>query len=460
MENNKSSSHDKDPFKPISKDEINQSITKALEQGDNKLLKSIITGIHYADLADYLNFAKYDQRYRILELLNDHINPEILLEFDIDVLRSLIDILGKKRSALLINKLEADDAIYLLDDFSEKEKRNILSHIPLNNRRLLKKGLEYPKNSAGILMQTNFVAVKDEGTVGNVLDYLSGNDKLPEDLDEIFIVNKTNVPVGFVYVSQLIRNKRDVLIKDIMNNKLQPVSTNLDQEEVSYIFRHYDLSSVPVVNKSKKMVGVIYLDQILDVVEEEAEEDIMKLGGVNILDIYTAFFRTAIQRFPWLFFNLLTACLTSFMISLFDNTIEKIVTLAAVMPIVASTGGNAGTQTVTVAVRAIANKDITDTNVWQIITKEISACALNGVLLGVLGAVILLFIYQDLSLSFIFALAVAINFTIAGLLGSIIPITLNKIDVDPAIASSVLLTFLTDIVGFCLFLGLASTFIA
>ncbi len=460
METLKSSSHDNDPFNPIAKNEINQSITNALEQGDNKLLKSIITSIHYADLADYLNFAKYEQRYKILELLNDHINPEILLEFDIDVLRSLIEILGKKRTASLINKLEADDAIYLLDDFSEEEKRNILAHIPLINRKLLKKGLEYPKNSAGILMQTNFVAVKDEGNVGDVLDYLGGNDKLPEDLDEIFILNKSNVPVGFVYVSQLIRNKHDVLIKDIMNNKLQLIPTNVDQEEVSYIFRHYDLSSAPVVNKSKKMVGVIYLDQILDVVEEEVEEDIMKLGGVNILDIYSAFFRTAIQRFPWLFFNLLTACFTSFLISLFDNTIEKIVTLAAVMPIVASTGGNAGTQTVTVAVRAIANKDITDANAWRIITKEISACALNGLLLGVLGAIILLFIYQDLNLSFIFALAVAINFTIAGFLGSIIPITLNKIGADPAIASSVLLTFLTDIVGFCLFLGLASVFIA
>ncbi len=460
MENNKSSSHDKETFKSVSKDEINQSISKAFENGDDKLLKSIITDIHYADLADYLNFAKYDQRHKILELLDNNINPEILLEFDIDVLRSLIEILGKKRTALLINKLETDDAIYLLDDFSEQEKREVLSHIPLINRKILRKGLEYPKNSAGILMQTNFVAVKEEGNVGNVLDYLSSNDKLPEDLDEIFIFNKSNIPVGFVYVSQLIRNKREVLIKDIMNNKLQLVSTNLDQEEVSYIFRHYDLSSAPVVNKSKKMVGVIYLDQILDVVEEEVEEDIMKLGGVNILDIYSAFFRTAIQRFPWLFFNLLTACFTSVMISLFDTTIEKIVTLAAIMPIVASMGGNAGTQTVTVAVRAIANKDITEANVWKIITKEISACALNGVLLGVLGAIILLFIYQDVSLCFIFALAVAINFTIAGFLGSLIPITLNKMGADPAIASSVLLTFLTDIVGFCLFLGLASVFIA
>lgn len=460
MENNKSSSHDKETFKSVSKDEINQSISKAFENGDDKLLKSIITDIHYADLADYLNFAKYDQRHKILELLDNNINPEILLEFDIDVLRSLIEILGKKRTALLINKLETDDAIYLLDDFSEQEKREVLSHIPLINRKILRKGLEYPKNSAGILMQTNFVAVKEDGNVGNVLDYLSSNDKLPEDLDEIFIVNKSNIPVGFVYVSQLIRNKREVLIKDIMNNKLQPVSTNLDQEEVSYIFRHYDLSSAPVVNKSKKMVGVIYLDQILDVVEEEVEEDIMKLGGVNILDIYSAFFRTAIQRFPWLFFNLLTACFTSVMISLFDATIEKIVTLAAIMPIVASMGGNAGTQTVTVAVRAIANKDITEANVWKIIMKEISACALNGALLGILGAMILLFIYQDISLCFIFALAVAINFTIAGFLGSLIPITLNKMGADPAIASSVLLTFLTDIVGFCLFLGLASVFIA
>jgi magnesium transporter len=459
MENQKISLPKENTVKTIAKDDINNAINQAFEQGDDKLLKSIITSIHYADLADYINFAKYEQRQKIIELLDDKINPEILLEFDIDVLRSLIEILGKKKFAQLVNKLDVDYAIGLLDDLTEDERDEILSYIPLISRRNLKKGLEYPKNSAGILMDTNFVAIQEDSNVGDVLDYLSGNNKLPEDLDEIFVVDKNLTPVGSVFIGQLIRNKKDVPIKNIMHKELQPVSTNLDQEEVSYIFRHYDLNSVPVVNKSKKMVGVIYLDQILDVVEEEVEEDIMKLGGVNILDIYSAFFKTATQRFPWLFFNLLTACFTSIMINLFDNTIQKIVTLAAIMPIVASMGGNAGTQTVTVAVRAIANKDITPANAWRVILKEIYACALNGILLGVLGAIILLFIYQDVNLCFVFALAVAINFTVAGFLGSIIPITLNKIGADPAIASSVLLTFLTDIIGFCLFLGLASLLI-
>ncbi len=456
MENKKLLLLEENGGKAPIKDEINHSINLAFEQENDKQLKSIITRIHYADLADYINFAKYEQRQKIIELLNNKINPEILLEFDIDVLRSLKEILGKKKFSTLVGKLDSDDAIYLLDDFNEDEKSEILANITSLSRKNLKKGLEYPKNSAGILMQSNFITLQDDSSVGDVLEYLSGNSKLPEDLDEMYVVSKGKKPVGSIYVSQLIRNKHNALIKKIMHKELQLVSTHLDQEEVSYILRHYDLNSVPVVNKSNKMVGVIYLDQIVDVVEEEVEEDIMKLGGVNIIDIYSAFFKTAIQRFPWLFFNLLAACLTSVMISLFDATIEKIVILAAIMPIVASTGGNAGTQTVTVMVRAIANKDITSANAWQIILKEIYACAINGLLLGILGAVILLIIYKDINLSLIFTLAVMINFTIAGFLGSFIPITLSRIGSDPAIASSVLLTFLTDIIGFCLFLGLAS----
>lgn len=443
----------------LAKGEISNSIDQAFEHGNDRQLKSIITSIHYADLADYINFASAGERSKIFALLGPRISPEILLEFDIDVLRSVLDILGLERFSLLISKLELDDAIDLLDDFSSDEKEEILAHVPLISRKALKKGLDYPKNSAGIIMQTHFVAIKEDSNVGDVLAYLSSDSKLPDDLDEIFILDKTLKPVGTVHISKLIRNKPDVAVSKIMDKELQLVPTHIDQEEVSYIFRHYDLNSAPVVNKHKKMVGVIYLDQILDVVEEEAEEDLMKLGGVKMLDIYSAFFKTATQRFPWLFFNLLTACLTSFMISLFGVTIEKLVILAAIMPIVASMGGNAGTQTVTVAVRAIANKDITVANSWQIIVKEVSACTLNGLLLGVVGAIILLFIYQNVNLCLIFACAVTFNFAIAGFLGSLIPITLSRLGADPAIASSVLLTFLTDLVGFCLFLGMASLLI-
>lgn len=440
----------------LARGELSDSIDKAFANKDNALLASIINNVHYADLADYLDFASFEQRKHIIELLNEDFKPEILQEFKIDVLRSMVGILGVEKFVALLSKLDNDHAIDLLDDFDNEEKELFLSHMPPGIRKVIKTGLEYPKNSAGIIMLTNFIAVKEDDTVGNALDQIANSPDLPEELDEIFVLDKKSRPIGVLHVTKLIRNKHDVAVKKIMEKDIQLLPATMDQEEVSYIFRHYDLSAAPVVNKSNKMVGVICIDQIVDVVEEEAEEDIMKLGGVKILDIYSAFFKTATQRFPWLFFNLLTACLTSVVINMFGSTIEQMVTLAAIMPIVASMGGNAGTQTVTVAVRAIANKDITVANSLQVIGKEIAACALNGLMLGLIGAVILLLIYHSLKISIIFALAVIINFSIAGLLGSVIPISLTRLGTDPAISSSVLLTFLTDLMGFCLFLGLAS----
>lgn len=453
---NEASNLDESTKNAIAKGEISNVIDSAFANQDFKLLKSIITSVHYADLADYIDFANKEERSKIIELLGDKFNPEMLTEFSVDVLRSIMGIVGQKKFATILSKLDPDEAIELLDDLSEDEKAEIFIRVSPGFRKILKAGLNYPKNSAGILMQNNFLAVRASEHVGEVLKQIANSSKLPDNFDEVFVVDKDSQPIGTVHISKLIRNKSSVIAEKIMNDQIQPIPVDMDQEDVSYIFRHYDLSAAPVVNKNGKMVGVIHIDQIVDVVEEEAEEDIMKLGGVKILDIYSAFFKTATQRFPWLFFNLLTACFTSYMISMFGTTIEKMVILAAIMPIVASTGGNAGTQTVTVAVRAIANKDITLSNATQVIFKEIASCALNGLLLGLLGGIILLFIYDSFDISLIFTLAVLINFAIAGCLGSLIPITLSRLGADPAIASSVLLTFLTDIVGFCLFLGMAS----
>lgn len=440
----------------ITKDELTSSINDAIESGNDLVLKKIITNIHYADLADYINFANQEQRRKILSLLSNKIKPEILLEFEEEVIKSLIEILGIKSFASLVAKLDSDDAVEFLDDLKEDEKNLILSNIPTKKRKTLRQGLSYPTNSAGILMHRNYVTVKENKIVGEILDFLEGNTELPDDYDEIYIVDPKNQPVGNIQLSKLLQSKKSSKITDVMNKDIQPVDALLDQEEVSYIFRHYDLGSVPVVNKFKKMIGVIDVDQIIDVIEEEVEEDIMKMGGVGITDIYSAYFKTAIQRFPWLFTNLLMACATSLVIAYFEGEIQKVVVLAAVMPIVASMGGNAGTQTVTVAVRAIANKDITTSNVTKVILKEVTACALNGLLLGILGGFILLILYENMNLSSIFALAVLINFTLAGLWGATIPITLDKFGFDPAISSSVFLTFLTDFLGFFIFLGLAS----
>ncbi len=443
----------------ITKDELNSSIDDAIESGNDVLAKKILTNIHYADLADYISFASKDQRKKVLALLKDKIDPEILLEFEEEVVKSLIEIWGVKKTTSLINKLDVDEAVDFLSDLDEEYRNNILDDMPVKRRRLIRQGLSYPANSAGILMHSNYVSVRDTKKVGEVLDYLEGNTSLPEDYDELYIVDAKNRPVGNVQLSKLLQSKKSDKISKVMNKDIQAVDVLLDQEEVSYIFKHYDLGSVAVVNKFYKMIGVIDIDQIIDVIEEEAEEDLMRMGGIGNSDIYSAYFKTAIQRFPWLFVNLVMACVTSLIIAQFEDEIQKIVVLAAIMPIVASMGGNAGTQTVTVAVRAIANKDITSSNVWRVVTKEIVACALNGLLLGMIGAFILLVLYQNINLSSIFALAVVINFTLAGLSGAMIPIMLDRFGFDPAISSSVFLTFLTDFLGFFIFLSLASIFL-
>ncbi len=442
----------------ITKDELTHSINEAILSGNDKLLKKIITNIHVADLADYISFADYDQRRKIITILNDKLDPEILLEFEEDVVKSLIEIMGIKKFAGFVDQLNSDDAVEFLDDLNnEDEKNEILEYLPPTKQKILRQGLSYPKNSAGILMHGDYVAVRDNKTIGEILDYLEENSDLPEDYDEIYVIDSKGRPVGNLRLSKILQSKKFQNISNVMSKDIQLINVMLDQEEVSYIFKHYDLISAPVVNKFGKMVGVIDVDQIIDVIEEEAEEDIMRMGGINnITDIYSAYFKTAVQRFPWLFVNLIMACVTSLIIAHFASEIQQIVVLAAIMPIVASMGGNAGTQTVTVAVRAIANKDITTLNIWRVISKEIIACALNGLLLGILGGFILLMLYQDVNISSIFVMAVTINFTLAGLWGSMIPIVLNRMGFDPAISSSVFLTFLTDFLGFFIFLWLAS----
>ena len=452
----KASSHDE---RTIIKDELTQKINSALETDNTQELREIVSSTHYADLADYINFSNHEQREKIIKTTGKQLNPEILLEFEIDVLRSLKSIFGTKNFALLINNIDIQDSIPLIDDFNDEEKAEILSYFSIAKRNSILKGLSYPKDSVGTLMQGIYVAVDGNDTVGKVLDQLVGNKKLPESCDEIFIVDKKNKPIGSLHITKLIRSKATTKVKSIMSTEMQLIEASLDKEEASYIFRHYDLTSAPVINKQKQMVGVIYLDQIIEVIEEEAEEDIMKLGGINITDLYSAFFKTATRRFPWLFFNLLTACLTSVIISKFKDQIEQLVILAAIMPIVGSMGGNAGTQSVTVAVRAIANKDITSSNILQVVSKEIAACALNGLILGLLGGTILFLLYNNLSVCGIFALAVTINFILAGLWGGMIPIIIDKMGLDPAISSGVLLTFLTDFLGFFIFLALASLLI-
>jgi magnesium transporter len=440
----------------LNQDKLTHDIDDAIKANDNKRLREIVSNTHYADLADYINFASQDQKRRIIRVAADKLDPHILLEFDATVLSSVRQLFTKKQFSLLISELDVQNIVQLFDDLPKVDSNAILSCVPTPKKEAVLKYLAYPKDSAGILMHDKYVAVDRNKTVAEALKSLIDAQDLPKECDEIFVVDSQSRPIGRVYVNTLIRSGRQQKIADIMDKDLQIISAEVDQEEVAYKFRHYDLTSAPVVDKRKRMVGIILVDQIVQVMTEETEEDILRSVGVNMSDIYLAFFKTAIKRFPWLFFNLITACLTSIIISKFKSQIEELVILAAILPIVASMGGNAGTQSATIAIRAIANKDIITSNWFQVISKEVCACAINGLVLGLLGGVILFLLYNNLHVCGVFALAVTINFVLAGFWGGMIPIVINKIGLDPAISSSVLLTFLTDFLGFFIFLSLAS----
>jgi magnesium transporter len=319
--------------------------------------------------------------------------------------------------------------------------------------------LAYPEDSAGRLLVKEVVTVPEFWTVGQIIDYLRATPEIPKDFYQIFVVDPKFTPVGGLRLSRVMCSERSVSVKDIMEDNIKPVRADMDQEEVAYLFRQYGLVSTPVVSEEGRMIGAISVDDVVDIMEEEAEEDILHLGGVGETDLFSGLSRTVAHRFPWLMINLVTAVIASVVIGQFEGSIEKLAALAVLMPIVASMGGNAGTQTLTVAVRAIATKELTSANAIRVIGKEIAVGSLNGIVFAVIAGVITYLWYGQLGLSLIFAAATIITLTLAGFVGALIPLGLVRVGVDPAIASSVVLTTVTDVVAFGLFLGLAAWWI-
>jgi magnesium transporter len=331
---------------------------------------------------------------------------------------------------------------------------------PAAVRATLKQGLAFPEDSAGRLMQRDFVAVPTFWTVGETIDFLREADDLPNDFYDIFVVDPGHRPVGTVAVSRVLRSRRPVAMEQIMAAELTSVPVDLDQEEVAYIFAQHDLISTPVVDAAGRLIGVIMVDDIVDVIHEEAEEDLMHLGGVHEDDLYADVLVTGRARFSWLCLNLLTAILASVVIAFFQATIERIVMLAVLMPIAASMGGNAGTQTLTVVVRAIAMKDLTPANAWRVFSKEVLVGVLNGLSFAAIVGIVAWAWSGDGAIGLVMAAAMTVTMIVAGIVGTAIPIGLSRTGVDPAVASSVFLTTITDVVAFLAFLGLAAWFLA
>ncbi len=436
--------------------ELIRVIRAALEDEDLARVEALVVPLHAADMADLLEMVSADERRLIVDLLRPDFDPDILAELEETVRDEVVGQLDTHEIAAAFAQLDSDDALYLIEDLDEAERREVLEAVPAADRAWAEQSLSYPENSAGRLMQRELVSIPAYWTVGQTIDYLRSAEDLPDEFYDLYIVDPDHVPAGYVPLSRAIRTRRPVLMSDIMDPEPRTIRADEDQEDVAYLFEQYDLVSAPVVDDTGRLIGVITVDDVVEVIGEEAEEDIMRLGGVIETDLHEPAWRTTRRRFVWLLVNLATAILASMVIGLFDASIEQMVALAVLMPIVASMGGNAGTQTLTVTVRALATKDVTPANTLRLIGKEGVVGFANGILFAIItGAVTVVWFGQPM-LGGVIAAAMVINMVVAGLSGILIPLGLDRVGVDPAIAATVLLTTVTDIVGFFVFLGLAA----
>lgn len=436
--------------------EFVRAVEDALASDDNAEIRGLAGALHEADLADLIEFLQPDERVRLIEALGEDFNVEALPQLEEPVRDQVIDVLPNEQVAEAVSALESDDAVYLLEDLDEDDQKDILAKLTVGERVTLRRSLQFPEDSAGRLMQADIIAVPPYWTVGQTIDYMREEDELPNMFSEIFLIDPAFHLLGSVQLNRLLRTKRPVIIQDIAEMDIRRIEADTDQEEVAHEFQRFGLISAPVVDENNRLVGVVTADDVVEVIQEEAEEDIHYLGGVGDESLAHSVWRTSRGRVAWLGVNLLTAVLASVVIGLFDATIEQMVALAILMPIVASMGGNAGTQTMTVAVRALATRELGRVNASRVIKRELLVGILNGFLFAAIMGGVALFWFGSDTLGIVIAAAMIINLLVAALAGILIPLALDAMDIDPAIASSVFVTTVTDVVGFFAFLGLAA----
>ncbi len=433
-------------------------ITEKISTSDTSFISNSFKEMHPADAADIIEHLSQDDREKLIKLNNFKIDPLIFIELNEAIQTEITKYLSNETIVFILKNLDSDDAIKILENLDEKNKNEILSSLPPKDRFVLLESLSYPEDSAARIMQRQFTAIPSNWSVGQTIDYLRENRDLPEEFLEIFIVDSEFKPIGTVPSSKVLRTPRETKMISITNETQFLIPVEMDREEVGRMFENYNLNSACVVDKNNKLVGMITNDDVLTVLAEEAEEDALRLAGVGDEEITDGIITKTKRRFNWLLLNLFTAFLATWVISLFGATIEQMVALAFLMPIVASMGGNAGMQTLAVTVRAIATNDLTENNFSQNILKEFSIGILNGIIFAIISAAIVQLWFQDLILSLIISISMVLNMIVAGLFGILIPISLKKFQVDPAIASSVFVTTITDVIGFLSFLGIGAYF--
>jgi len=434
-------------------------VTTKIGNNDAQFITNSFKEMHPADAADIIEHLGQDDRESLIKLNNFNIDPQVFIELNESVQSEIINYLSSDTIVTLLKNLESDDAIAILENVDEKDKNDILSSLPPKDRFALLESLSYPEDTAARIMQREFTAIPSNWSVGQTIDYLRENKDLPEEFSEIFIVDEEFKPIGTVPSSKVLTTSRDTKMLSIMSESQFSIPVDMDQEEVGNLFENYNLNSAGVVDKTNKLVGMITNDDVLTVLKEEAEEDALRLAGVGDEVITDGVLVKTKRRFNWLLLNLFTAFLATWVISLFGATIEQMVVLAFLMPIVASMGGNAGMQTLAVTVRTLATKDLTKNNFTINILKEFTIGILNGIIFATISALIVQLWFKDSQLSIIISISMILTMIVAGLFGILVPVTLKKMNIDPAIASSVFVTTITDVIGFLSFLGVAAYFL-
>ena len=431
-------------------------VTSKIAENDAQFITNSFQEMHPADAADIIEHLSQNERESLIKLNNFNIDPEVFIELNEAIQSEIIAYLSSDSIVKLLKNLESDDAIAILENVDEKDKNDILSALPPKDRFALLESLSYPEDTAARIMQRDFTAIPSNWSVGQTIDYLRDNKDLPEEFLEIFIVDEEFKPIGTIPASKVLTTSRETKMLSIMSESQVFIPVDMDKEEVGNLFENYNLNSAAVVDKSNKLVGMIMYDDVLTVLKEEAEEDVLRLAGVGDEEITDGVFKKTKRRFNWLLLNLFTAFLATWVISLYGATIEQMVVLAFLMPIVASMGGNAGMQTLAVTVRTLATNDLTKNNLGKNIFKEFNIGILNGVIFALISAFIVQVWFDDTTLSMIISISMVLTMIVAGLFGILVPITLKKMDIDPAIASSVFVTTITDVIGFASFLGVSA----
>jgi magnesium transporter len=429
----------------------------AIAADDAEALGPLIEGLHEADQASLLEALDHDSRPKLIELLGSRFDFAALTEVDDSVREDILDELDTDTLVEGMRELDSDDAVYILEDLDQDEQNEILEALPAIDRAQLQKSLDYKEGSAARLMQTHLIAVPPFWTVGQVVDHLAEAADLPDSFFEVFVVDPGYHLLGNVFLDRLVRAQRTAPIESLMNADRRRVRADDEQDDVARLFQRYNLVSAPVVDESGRLIGVVTIDDIVDVMQEEADDEIKALGGVKAdEELSDSIFSTTRNRFGWLFVNLLTAFLASSVLGLFEEELSKMVALAVLAPIVASQGGNAATQTMTVAVRALATRELGPANAFRITFRETAAGLLNGLSFGLITGLVATLWFHDWNIGIVIALAMTVNLVAGALGGILIPLGLERFKTDPAVSSGVFVTTITDVVGFFSFLGIAT----